>query len=149
MTPLFPFSPTKIAAILHLAIFSGYLAKHVIKLLSMNLEEIREFCLSKKGVEEDFPFDNDTLVFKVKGKLFFLTSISTKPLRFNVKCDPGLAVELREKYKFVHPGYHMNKKHWNTIDCEGPVPKKLILEWINHSYELVVSSLPKSRQKEL
>lgn len=109
----------------------------------MNSEEIREFCLSKKAVEESFPFDNDTLVFKVGGKIFLLLSISSKPLQFNVKCQPDKAVELRENYSFVLPGYHMNKTHWNTIVCDREIPKKLLYDWINHSYELVVSSLPK------
>lgn len=115
----------------------------------MHAEEIRAFCLAKKGVEEAFPFDSDTLVFKVGGKLFLLMSISSKPLQFNVKCNPDKAIELREKYSYVLPGYHMNKQHWNTIVCESPVPKKLIFEWINHSYELVVLSLPKKAQQVL
>ncbi|MCC6369792.1 MAG: MmcQ/YjbR family DNA-binding protein [Bacteroidia bacterium] len=109
----------------------------------MNSEEIRDFCLAKNGVEEAFPFDSDTLVFKVGGKIFLLLSISSKPLQFNVKCHPDRAVELREKYSFVQPGYHMNKLHWNTIVCDRPVSKNLIHEWINHSYELVISSLTK------
>jgi len=115
----------------------------------MNLEEIRAYCLAKKGVEEAFPFDNDTLVFKVGGKLFLLTSLSAKPLQFNVKCDPDIAVELREKYNFVLPGYHMNKTHWNTVVCNRAIARKLLEEWIDHSYALVFSSLPKSIQNKL
>jgi predicted DNA-binding protein (MmcQ/YjbR family) len=115
----------------------------------MNAEEIRTYCLAKIAVEESFPFDNDTLVFKVGGKIFLLLSISSKPLQFNVKCDPDMAIDLREKYSFVLPGYHMNKQHWNTVLCINPVPKKLILEWIDHSYDLVVSSLPKKAREAL
>jgi predicted DNA-binding protein (MmcQ/YjbR family) len=123
--------------------------KYIIKLLSMNSEESRTYCLSKKGVEEAFPFDNETLVFKVGGKIFLLMSISSKPLQFNVKCNPDRAVELREKHSFVLPGYHMNKQHWNTIVCDRPVPKKLLFEWIDHSYGLVILSLPKKAQQAL
>ncbi|MBS1636400.1 MAG: MmcQ/YjbR family DNA-binding protein [Bacteroidetes bacterium] len=115
----------------------------------MNIEELREYCLSKKGVEESFPFDNETLVFKVKGKIFLLSGISRNPLQFNAKCDPDKAIELRETYSCVMPGYHMNKAHWNTIVCDGSVSKKLILEWVDHSYDLIVKSLPKKLQAEL
>lgn len=110
----------------------------------MNAEELREYCLAKKAVEEAFPFDSDTLVFKIGGKLFLLLSISSKPLQFNIKCHPDKAIELREKYSFVIPGYHMNKQHWNTIICDQKVPKKLVFSWIDDSYELVASSLPKN-----
>ena len=109
----------------------------------MNIEELREYCLAKPFVEETFPFDEETLVFKVKGKSFLLTSISSRPLRFNVKCKPETAIELREKYTYVLPGYHMNKKHWNTIVCESNVSKKLLKQWIDESYRLVVEGLPK------
>lgn len=115
----------------------------------MNTEEIREFCLAKKGVEEAFPFDSDTLVFKVGGKIFLLMSISSRPVSFNAKCNPDLAVELREKYHFVRPGYHMNKKHWNTIETSGAVPRRLLQEWISHSYDLVLASLPKKLRQQL
>lgn len=115
----------------------------------MNIEELRSHCLKKKGVEEGFPFGNDTLVFKVGGKLFLLTGIDSNLLQFNVKCEPDKALELREKYACVKPGYHMNKTHWNTIICDGLAPKKNILEWIDDSYDLVLQSLPKKIKDEL
>jgi len=113
----------------------------------MSIEEIREYCLLKKGVEEGFPFDNETLVFKVAGKLFLLTGLNSKPVQFNVKCEPQKAIELREKYNYVLPGYHMNKQHWNTIVCEGNSSKKLIFSWIDDSYNLIVQSLPKKQRE--
>lgn len=112
----------------------------------MNSEEIREYCLRKKGVEEGFPFDNDTLVFKVGGKIFLLVSLSSEPLQFNAKCEPQKAQELREKYAGIVPGYHMNKKHWNTVICGGAVNKQLIINCIDDSYGLVVSSLTKKQR---
>ena len=115
----------------------------------MNIEEIREYCITKPFVEETFPFDEDTLVFKVMGKMFLLTSISERPLSFNAKCNPEKAVELREQYACVQPGYHMNKTHWNTIICDGSVSSKLLKQWIDHSYELVVQSLPKKVREEM
>lgn len=113
----------------------------------MNIEELRDYCLQKKHVEETFPFDETTLVFKVLGKAFLLTDILEKPVSFNVKCDPEKAVALREKYSFVLPGFHMNKKHWNTIVCEPGASKKLLKEWIDHSYECVVKGLPREKRK--
>ncbi len=110
----------------------------------MNIEEIRVFCLSFKGVEEGFPFDNNTLVFKVGGKIFLLLALNASPIQFNVKCEPELAIKLREKYPFVLPGYHMNKRHWNTIVCDDTTSKKLIFEWIKNSHNLVFETLPKS-----
>ncbi len=110
----------------------------------MTAEEIREHCVLKPGVEEGFPFGESTLVFKVAGKLFLLVALDAQPLQFNVKCDPDLAIELREKYSAVLPGYHMNKKHWNTVICDGSVPRRFILQWIDDSYGLVSKSLPKS-----
>ena len=115
----------------------------------MNLEELREYCISKPGVEETLPFGPDTLVFKVMGKAFVLTGFEGKPLRFNVKCDPEKAIDLRERCDCVKPGFHMNKKHWNTIVADGSVNNKLIKEWIDHSYELVVASLPKKEKEKL
>lgn len=109
----------------------------------MNVEEIREHCMSKIAVEESFPFDNETLVFKVNGKIFLLLSLESNPVRFNVKCEPGHAIELRNNYSCVVPGYHMNKRHWNTIVCDGCASKKMIFAWIDDSYNLVVLSLPK------
>lgn len=103
----------------------------------MNVEQIREYCLSKKGAEEYQPFGPDNVVFKVKGKMFLLLSLDTSPTQFNVKCDPDKAEALREAYDCVLPGYHMNKKHWNTIVVDGSAPTKLLKEWIDDSYELV------------
>lgn len=115
----------------------------------MTTDYLREYCLAKKGAEETLPFGPDVLVFKVGGKAFLLCPLDTEELRFNVKCDPEKAIELREEYSCVHPGYHMNKKHWNTIIPAPGVSLKLIKEWIDHSYELVVSSLPAKTRKEL
>ncbi len=115
----------------------------------MNIEELREYCLKKKGVEETFPFDSDTLVFKVMGKAFLLTGLGQKPFSFNVKCDPEKAIELRERYACVIPGYHMNKKHWNTILPDGSVTDDLLGRWIDDSYDLVVAGLPKRLKEKL
>jgi predicted DNA-binding protein (MmcQ/YjbR family) len=103
----------------------------------MHIEAIREYCLSKPEAEEALPFGPDVLVFKINSKVFLLLPLDGEDLRFNVKCDPDLALELREQYPSVLPGYHMNKKHWNTIVADGSVPFKQIKEWIDHSYELV------------
>ncbi len=104
----------------------------------MHIEELREYCLSKKDTEETLPFGPDTLVFKVNGKVFLLAALDVRPLQFNVKCDPDKAIELREAYQqSVLPGYHMNKKHWNTIIVDGILSNKQLKEMINHSYELV------------
>jgi predicted DNA-binding protein (MmcQ/YjbR family) len=115
----------------------------------MNIEELREYCLSKLFVEETFPFDEDTLVFKVMGKAFLLTGISSRPLQFNVKCNPEKAIELREKYNYVLPGYHMNKQHWNTVVCESHANSKLLKQWIDDSYQLIVDALPKKTREKL
>ena len=104
----------------------------------MNIESLREYCLSKPGVEETLPFGPDTLVFKVNNKVFLLTGLDEAELRFNVKCDPDKALELREGFSCVVPGYHMNKKHWNTVVVDGSVSTQQLKEWIDHSYELVV-----------
>ncbi len=109
----------------------------------MNVEEIRDYCIKKKAVTESFPFDSETLVFKVAGKVFLLMGIESNPVQFNVKCNPEKAIELRENYSCVLPGYHMNKAHWNTILCNGLASKKLIFNWIDDSYNLIVASLPK------
>ncbi|HEV7781997.1 MAG TPA: MmcQ/YjbR family DNA-binding protein [Chitinophagaceae bacterium] len=104
----------------------------------MNIETLRGYCLSKPGAEETLPFGPDTIVYKVGGKVFLLTGLDSEDLRFNVKCDPDKAVELREEFSCVLPGYHMNKKHWNTIIADGSVPDRLLKEWIDHSYDLVI-----------
>ena len=110
----------------------------------MNIETLHTYCLAKKGVEESFPFGEDTLVFKVGGKIFLLTGLNSSPLQFNVKCHSEKAIEWREQYEAVQPGYHMNKKHWNTVVVDGSIPNKVIQQMIDDSYELVVQSLPKS-----
>ena len=109
----------------------------------MNIEELRDYCLSLPGTTEDFPFDAETLVFKVGGKMYLLTGLDG-PFSINVKCDPERAVTLREQYPAVRPGYHMNKVHWNTVDVDGSVNDALLKEWIQHSYQLVRQSLPKA-----
>ena len=114
----------------------------------MNIESYRNYCLFKKGVTEEFPFDETTLVFKVMGKMFTATNIDGF-ISFNVKCDPEVAMELREQYSGVLPGYHMNKKHWNTIMMDGSIPDNMAYEWIDHSYDLVMSKLPKKAKEEL
>ena len=118
----------------------------------MNIQQLYEFCLSKKGVSEHFPFDEDTLVFKVGGKMFCLTSLKewekgTPSL--NLKCEPERALELRAEYEAINPGYHMSKIHWNTIKVNAGVPDQLIKELITHSYEQVVKGLTKKQREEL
>ena len=114
----------------------------------MNIEEYREYCISKKGVTESFPFDESTLVFKVMGKMFALTGVNTFE-SVNLKCDPEKAIELREEYEGVIPGFHMSKKHWNTCYIESDISDKLFFELIDNSYNLVVSKLTKKLQEEL
>ncbi len=118
----------------------------------MNLERYYEYCLSKKGVTEHFPFDQDTLVFKVGGKMFALSSLlqweKGEP-SVNLKCNPDYALELRGQYGDVQPAFHMNKVHWNTIAINREVPDKLVNELINHSYDLVFKSLTKKLQSEI
>jgi predicted DNA-binding protein (MmcQ/YjbR family) len=108
----------------------------------VNIEELREICISKAGVNEEFPFDNSALVFKVMGKMFALTNID-KYESVNLKCDPERAVELRETYSGIIPGWHMNKTHWNTVLVDGSVDDSLLVELVQHSYDLVVSKLTK------
>ena len=116
----------------------------------MDIEQLQEYCLSKPGTEETLPFGPDTLVYKVAGKAFLLTSLNNEDgLRFNVKCDPDLALELREQYDCVLPGYHMNKKHWNTVSMNGSLTSKQLRELIDHSYELVFKSLPEKARKAI
>lgn len=109
----------------------------------MNIEELRDYCLSKPLAEEGFPFGEETLVFKVKNKIFLLTSLEKQPVQFNVKCDPEKAIELREKYSCVLPGYHMNKKLWNTIIVDGTLSAQQLKGFIDHSYELVAGKKQK------
>ena len=115
----------------------------------MDIESLREYCLSKKAVKEEFPFGDSTLVFKVKGKIFLIVGLDQTPLQFNVKCDPEWAAELREEYDAILPGYHMNKKHWNTVLVDGRLGEKMLREMIDHSYGLVVNSLNQKDRKGL
>lgn len=112
----------------------------------MNIETLQQYCLSKPDVEETLPFGPDTLVYKVNGKIFLLTGLDSEDFRFNVKCDPDKALELREEFPCVLPGFHMNKKHWNTIVVDGSVSSQQLKEWIDHSYDLVTAK-PKSQKK--
>jgi len=114
----------------------------------MNIEELRDYCLSKKGTTEEFPFDEVTLVFKVMGKMYALTSLDGE-FSVNLKCDPEKALELRDEYPAIQPGYHMSKKHWNTVMMDGSLKNEFIKELIDHSYELVVSGLTKKLKEEL
>ena len=114
----------------------------------MNVETIRNYCLQKPGTEESLPFGPDVIVFKVNNKSFLLLPLDTEELRFNVKCDPDLAEELRAEYTCVIPGYHMNKKHWNTIIVDGSIPISRIKEWIDMSYQLVEAGTKPSKKKK-
>jgi len=114
----------------------------------MNIEAYRDYCLAKKGVTEDFPFDDKVLVFKVMGKVFALCDVDGFK-SVNLKCDPSRAIELREEFHGINPGYHMNKKHWNTVDMNTSVSDDLFSELIDHSYELVVKGLTRKQKDEL
>ena len=103
----------------------------------MDIEELRDYALAKQGVEEGFPFGEGTLVFKVNGKIFLLVSLNAVPLQFNAKCDPEKAIDWREEYPCVQPGYHMNKKHWNTVTIDGCLQNRQLKEIIDDSYKLV------------
>ena len=111
----------------------------------MNAESFRAHCLAKKGATEGTPFGPDNIVFKVGGKMFALLALDEVPTRVNLKCDPDLALELRDRYEQVEPGYHMNKKHWNTVVLDGAIPDGELRKMIDHSYDLVASSLPKRK----
>lgn len=114
----------------------------------MNIEKARQVCIEKKGVTEGFPFDEETLVIKTGGKMFALLSLDQSP-SLNLKCDPERAIELREQYEAILPGYHMNKQHWNTVLLNGSLPESLVIELIDHSYQLVFDSLPRKIREEL
>lgn len=115
----------------------------------MNIETLVEYCLSKPGVVDTFPFDDVTVVFKVMGKMFCLIPTDKEELSMNLKCDPERAIELRESYACIKPGFHMNKKHWNTIHVDGSMSDTMLQEMIDHSYDLVVASLTKKLKLEL
>jgi predicted DNA-binding protein (MmcQ/YjbR family) len=124
---------------------SFYAFHHQIVNCGMDIEMFRTFCLGLPDTTEEFPFGPDTIVYKVKGKMFALTNID-EFASVNLKCDPELVTDLRERYPAVQPGYHMNKKHWNTIIMDNSIADKLLREWIKHSYDLVVAKLPKSKR---
>ena len=114
----------------------------------MHIEEFRDYCISKKGITEEFPFDEHTLVFKVMGKMFALVPLERIPSQANLKCDPEKAIALREEHDgVIIPGYHMSKVHWNTL-CLENLPPKLIMELIDHSYDLVVSKFTRKLKAE-
>ena len=119
----------------------------ILGVIKVNIEELRDYCLEKQGVTEGFPFGEDTLVFKVGEKIFLITGLGEPT--FNVKCDPEKAVEWREQFSEVTPGYHMNKKHWNTVRTDGSLTVKQLREMIDHSYELVLGSLSKKLQADI
>ncbi|WP_326994520.1 MmcQ/YjbR family DNA-binding protein [Chitinophaga sp. 212800010-3] len=114
----------------------------------MTLAQFQEYCIALPGVTEEFPFGDEILVYKVRGKVFALGGI-TEFSSINLKSDPDEAIELRERYEGVTPGYHMNKKHWNTVDLHAGISNRLIMEWIRKSYDLVVASLPKKEREKL
>lgn len=116
----------------------------------LELEDVRDYCLSKPGVSEDFPFDEDVLVFRVMGKIFALTNVEEQlPSKINIKCDPKRALELRAQYDAVEPGFHMNKKHWNTVTLDATISRELAFSWIDHSYACVAAKLKKSEREAL
>lgn len=115
----------------------------------MNIEEIHDYCLSKPGVTEGFPFNDTALVFKVAGKMFALLDLSEEQRGISLKCDPELAIVLREQHPEVTPAYHFNKKHWNGVNLNGSITNDQLTEWIDHSYSIVVESLPKSKREVL
>jgi predicted DNA-binding protein (MmcQ/YjbR family) len=115
----------------------------------MQVDVFRDYCLKKPGVIEDTPFGDEHLVFKVGGKMFALVTLDEVPASANLKCDPDLALELRDRYEQVRPGYHMNKKHWNSVEIEGGIPDAEIRNMIDHSYELVVQGLSKTVRERL
>jgi len=110
---------------------------------------LRTSCLALTGAVEEFPFRPDLSVFKVSGKVFALAPLKSKPLRVSLKCDPVIAEQLRDTYPAIRPGYHLNKRHWNTVDVDGSFPDRLVLDMIEDSYDLVVAGLPKKAQAEL
>lgn len=115
----------------------------------MHIEEFRMYCLHKPMVTEEFPFDETTLVFKVMGKMFALTGLDDPEFKVNLKCDPDRAIELREEYESIIAGFHMSKKHWNTVSPEGSLSNEFFKELIDHSYDLVVEGLPKKLRDQM
>lgn len=124
-------------------------ALHKSRLQLIDLELFRQYCLSKPGATEDMPFGEGVLVFRVGGKMFALAPLDEVPATVNLKCDPDLALELRDRYEQVRPGYHMNKKHWNTVEIDSEIPEPDLRKMIDHSYDLVVTRLPKAKREKL
>jgi predicted DNA-binding protein (MmcQ/YjbR family) len=117
--------------------------------LMMDAEQFRSYCMAKPGTSEDFPFGEENLCLRVGGKIFAIADLVDQPFRVNLKCDPDRAIELREQYEDIIPGYHMNKKHWNTVYFEGSIPVSVLRELIDHSYQLILDSLKKSDRAAL
>ncbi len=115
----------------------------------MDIEQFREYCFTKKGVTEDFPFDEVTLCVRVMGKIFAITGLDRERFAVNLKCDPDYALELREQYPEVQPGWHMSKTHWNTVDFEGSLDERTLRHLLDHSYDQVVKTLKKAQREEL
>jgi predicted DNA-binding protein (MmcQ/YjbR family) len=113
----------------------------------MDVEEIRKYCIAKPGVTEGFPFNDTALVFKVAGKMFALLDLSEEARGISLKCDPEMAIELREQHPEVTPAYHFNKQHWNGVKLKGSISNSQLKEWIDHSYSIIVDSLPKSKRQ--
>ena len=125
----------------------SYLGENL--LIPMTLDELREYCLAKPATEETLPFGPDVLVFKAGGKMFALTGLDEEDLRVNLKCDPERAVQLRERYEEIRPGFHINKKHWNTVYIDdGDLRDDFVYELIDHSYALIIASLTKKKRAE-
>jgi len=125
-----------------------YIYRLIERTLALDIIEFRDYCLSKNGTTEEFPFDNKTLVFKVMGKMFSLCNVDNFK-SYNLKCDPERAIELREEFDGIRVGFHMSKKHWNTIDVFSDVDDKLAIKLIDHSYDLVVKGLKKADREKL
>ena len=115
----------------------------------MTLEELRAYCLGKPGAQEGYPFGPGALVMKVGGKLFAIIADESDPLTVSLKCEPEIAVTLRSRYPAVAPGYHLNKRHWNTLTLDGSIPDGQVLEWIDDSYDLVLETLPRTTRSEI
>jgi predicted DNA-binding protein (MmcQ/YjbR family) len=115
----------------------------------MTPEELRRWCLARKGATEEFPFSPGVSVFKVAGKMFALSSLDSRPLEVSVKCDPELAEDLRATYAAIRPGYHLNKRHWNTVTLDGSIPDDTVVQLLEDSYDLVVAGLPRSKREAL
>ena len=115
----------------------------------MNIEELRDYCLSLKGSTDEFPFDDVSMVLKVQGKMFALIPLDNHEIQISLKCDPERAIQLREEFDAIKPAWHFNKKHWNTVFIQPSISQKFLCELINHSYDLVVAGLPRKLKEEL